>query len=114
MVARSWGGGLTALSEVRIRLRYGEGVGVAELAKIGVVAAPACPGCRNRLTGLPLDDLVDGAGYQCPFCGEQMRIPRRVIETLIQQREELRAAQNADKGSFWRRMLISIRNLFAP
>ena len=85
---------------------------MAQLAKIGVAAAPACPGCRNRLTGLPLDELAAGAGYQCPFCGQHMRIPQQVLAELIRQRDERLAEQAKNKGGFFQRLFKTLASLF--
>lgn len=82
-----------------------------QLAQIGVVAAPACPGCRNRLSGLPLDELIEDPAYQCPFCGEHMRIPKKVLDTLIQQRDE-RLAANKKPGNFFTRAIDTLKKLF--
>lgn len=85
---------------------------MARLAQIGVASAPACPGCRNRLTGLPLDELAEGAGYQCPFCGQHMRIPQQVLQELIRQRDERLAEAAGSKGSFFQRLFRTIAALF--
>lgn len=85
---------------------------MSQIGQIGVVAAPACPGCRNRLTGLPLDELVDDPNYQCPFCGEHMKIPQQILEKLIQQRDELKAAQAQDQPSVFARVASIIKKLF--
>lgn len=84
---------------------------MSEIGQIGVIAAPACPGCRNRLTGLPLDELADGSAYQCPFCGEQMKIPQQVLGKLIAQRDELRAAQAQNEPSFLSKLFSTLKTL---
>ncbi len=60
---------------------------MAELARVGVAAAPACPNCKNRLSELPIDDLSGGDEYQCLFCSEIIRIPQQVLDRLREQRE---------------------------
>lgn len=96
---------------LRIFASRHEAQGMAQLAQIGVIAAPACPGCRNRLTGLPLDELAENPEYQCPFCGEQMRIPQQILMKLIQQRDEQLAAHKK-QGNFFTRALDILSRLF--
>lgn len=85
---------------------------MAQLAKVPVISAPACPSCRNRLTQLPLDDLFDDPNYQCPFCGEHMRMPRQILEKLFAEREELEALHAAENESLWDRFWRGFFELF--
>ena len=85
---------------------------MAELARVGVAAAPACPNCKNRLDDLPLDDLAAGDEYQCLFCSQQIRIPKPVLARLIEQRELLRSAQDEAKPSLFQRLAQFFQGLF--
>lgn len=85
---------------------------MAELARVNVGLAPACPGCRNRLSDLPLDDLAAGDEYQCLFCSEVIRIPQQVLDRLIEQREAQRREQAALKPSLFQRISKVFRQLF--
>ena len=90
---------------------------MAQLAQIGVISAPACPGCSNRLTGLPLDDLADDPNYQCPFCGEHMRIPQQILAKLIQQRDDYLAAHGHGERSFFQKIsdfICDVLDMFFP
>ena len=64
----------------------------AELAKVDVVATPACPNCRQRVADLKLDQLAAGAEHQCLFCGHFMKVPKPILEKLIAQRDAARAS----------------------
>lgn len=60
---------------------------MAELAKLSLAAAPACPNCRERITNLDLDSMAPGDEHQCMACGHVLRIPGAVLERLIAQRD---------------------------
>jgi hypothetical protein len=66
---------------------------MAQLAKLQLASAPACPNCRNRVTDLDLDALVDGGDHQCLFCSHTMRVPRQIVERLLAEREAFLATQ---------------------
>lgn len=85
---------------------------MAELAKVGVSAAPACPSCRNRFSGLDLDKLQAGDEYQCLFCSEVIRIPQQVIDRLLAQREAERAEQARLNPGLWQRVSNFFSRLF--
>jgi tRNA(Ile2) C34 agmatinyltransferase TiaS len=87
---------------------------MAELARVHVAAAPACPKCRNRLTDLPLDDMAAGDEYQCLFCSQVIRIPQAVLERLIEQREALRREQAQEQPNLFQRVALFFRRLFGP
>lgn len=71
---------------------------MAELARIDLGAAPACPNCRQRLEGLNLDELSGGSLVRCPSCGHAMRIPQAVLDRLLEQRQAARAAAGEDRS----------------
>lgn len=78
-----------------------------------MIAAPACPGCGHRLDDLPLDELDGGAEYACPKCGQVIRIPGQVLQRLLEQREALRAALEAEREpTWWDRLTAFFRRLF--
>lgn len=86
---------------------------MAELAKVNLAAAPACPGCKNRLTDLPLDDLAAGDEYQCLFCSQVIRIPQQILDRLIEQRETLRREQaSLNPPNFLERIAAFFKRLF--
>lgn len=82
----------------------------AELAKVDVVATPACPNCRQRVSDLKLDQLAGGAEHQCLFCGHFMKVPKPILDKLIAQRDAARA--NAGGSSFAERISAFFRRLF--
>lgn len=84
---------------------------MARLAQIKLAAAPACPTCRRPVVDLPLDDGPTGE-HQCSFCGNAMRIPEAIRQRLIEQRDQARAAEAAEKRSPWWRLLEQLRRLF--
>lgn len=84
---------------------------MAELAKVGLAAAPACPNCRNRFSDLPLDDLKPGDEVQCLFCGERIRIPAQLLTRLREQREALLREQARSKPGFLQRLLSWLRQI---
>lgn len=75
---------------------------MAELARVGVAAAPACPNCKNRLSQLPIDDLSGGDEYQCLFCSEVIRIPQQVLDRLREQRDAFQREHGAPPTWFQR------------
>ena len=77
---------------------------MAEFAKVGLAAAPACPNCKNRLSDLPLDDLKGGDQVQCLFCGESIRIPQQILDRLREQREAFRREQASLQPTLWQRI----------
>ncbi|HIB68366.1 MAG TPA: hypothetical protein EYO33_25545 [Phycisphaerales bacterium] len=85
---------------------------MAQIGRIDMGAAPACPNCRQRVTDLNLDEIANGAEHQCLFCGHFMRVPKSVIDRLIEQREKARAAGAVEKESLWSRMVAFFSNLF--
>jgi len=86
---------------------------MTELARVQVGAAPACPGCKNRLTDLPLDDLAAGDEYQCLFCSQVIRIPQQVLDRLIEQREALRREQAQNNPGFFQKIADFFKRLFS-
>lgn len=86
---------------------------MAELAKVSVAAAPACPSCRNRLSDLPLDELAAGDEYQCLFCSEIIRIPQQVLDRLIEQREARRREEASQRPGLFGRFFAALKKLFA-
>jgi hypothetical protein len=76
---------------------------MAELAKVALASAPACPNCRNRITDLDLDGLAAGAEHQCLFCGHTMRVPKALLDKLLAQREAERVARKASRN-WWQRL----------
>ncbi len=84
---------------------------MAQLAKLDVLAAAACPNCRQRVTDLDLDKVAGGAQHQCLFCGHYMNIPQSIIDKLVAQREAALAEQQDD--SFFGRIVAFFASLFA-
>lgn len=60
------------------------------LAKVDLVATPACPNCRQPVADLNLDQLAAGTEHQCLFCGHLMKVPRTILDRLIAQRDAAR------------------------
>ena len=83
---------------------------MAQLAKIDVLAAAACPNCRQRVTDLDLDEVAGGGQHQCLFCGHFMNIPQSIVEKLVAQREAALAEQQDD--SFFGRIVAFFASLF--
>ncbi len=75
---------------------------MAQLAKLQLASAPACPNCRNRVTDLDLDALIEGGEHQCLFCSHTMRVPRQIVERLIAERDAFLAAQGPPPGLWMR------------
>ena len=94
----------------RIRRGFLECRDMEKLAKVGLAAAPACPNCRQRVTDLNLDELASGAEHQCLFCGNFMRVPKAILDRLIEQRDAARAA-NIPQGSLITRVMAFFRRL---
>ena len=88
-----------------------ETAGMEKLAKVNLAAAPACPNCRQRITDLNLDELASGAEHQCLFCGNFMRVPKSILDRLIEQRDAARAA-SIPEGSFVSRVMAFLRRLW--
>lgn len=86
---------------------------MAKLARVNLAAAPACPGCMNRLTNLPLDDLQAGDQVQCLFCSEMIRIPQPSLDRLIAQREEQRREQASGQHGFFQRIANFFRQMLS-
>lgn len=88
---------------------------MAELARIIPAIAVACPHCRARLSELPLDELARGASYDCPECGNTLRMPPQIVEKLIAQRDALAAQfpEEETAAPFWRRWFEAVRGWFA-
>lgn len=78
------------------------GEAMEQLAKVDVLAAAACPNCRQRVTDLNLDELAGGAQHQCLFCGSFMNIPQSIIDKLLAQREMANAAAQENRSLFSR------------
>lgn len=85
---------------------------MAQLAKVDVLAAAACPNCRQRVTDLDLDEVAGGAQHQCLFCGHFMNIPQSIIDKLVAQREAALAAQQ-ENSSFFDRVIAFFASLFS-
>ena len=85
---------------------------MAQLAKVDVLAAAACPNCRQRVTDLDLDEVDGGAQHQCLFCGHFMNIPQSIIDKLVAQREAALAAQQ-ENSSFFDRVIAFFASLFS-
>ncbi len=87
---------------------------MAELARIIPAVAVACPHCRARLSDLPLDELARGASYDCPECGNTLRMPQPVVEKLLAQREAFARdfAEDEPVAPFWLRWIERIRGWF--
>lgn len=84
---------------------------MAELARIRLAAAPACPNCRQRLEGLDLDALTGGSEIRCSSCGHAMRIPQAILDRLREQREAERAAEGGGP-SWFARLVAFFSNLW--
>lgn len=84
---------------------------MAQLAKVDVLAAAACPNCRQRVTDLNLEEVAGGARHQCLFCGNFMNIPQSIIDKLLAQREAESAA-SAEGASFFSRLAAFFSSLF--
>lgn len=85
---------------------------MAELARIGVAAAPACPQCKNKITNLDLDKLQGGDEIQCLFCSEVFRIPQQILDRLIEQRDQFLREQQAQNPGFFSKIAAFFRSLF--
>ena len=83
---------------------------MAQLAKIDVLAAAACPNFRQRVTDLDLDEVAGGGQHQCLFCGHFMNIPQSIVEKLVAQREAALAERQND--SFFDRIVAFFASLF--
>ncbi len=99
---------------VRTERSLANGFSMTELARIVPAIAVACPHCRVRLSDLPLDELAKGASYDCPECGNSLRMPQQVLEKLIAQREALAAEYPPEEKpvSFWQRWLARVKGWF--
>ena len=88
---------------------------MAELARIIPAVAVACPHCRARLSDLPLDELAQGASYDCPECGNTLRMPLQIVEKLIAQRDALAEEypEETPVTPFWLRWVERVKALFA-
>lgn len=82
---------------------------MAEFAKVGLAAVPACPSCRNRLSNLPLDELSAGDIVQCLVCSDKIRIPQQTLDRLRQQRDALQAENEVP---LWQRITRLVRRWF--
>lgn len=76
---------------------------MAQLAKLQLASAPACPNCRNRVTDLNLEALAEGGEHQCLFCGHTMRVPKQIVQRLIAERDAFLASQ-PPQASLWQRL----------
>lgn len=84
---------------------------MAQLARIDLVATPACPNCRKQVPDLDLDALAGGGEHQCLYCGHSMRVPKTVLDRLIAQREAARSRTDAD--GWWAKVQAFFAKLFA-
>ena len=87
---------------------------MAELAKIDLAIAPACPNCRQRILDMDLDKVADGAEHQCLFCGHCMKVPKSILDRLLVQRDAARAAgATQGKGSMLARLAAFFSQLLS-
>lgn len=84
---------------------------MAELAKLNLAAAPACPNCSERILDLNLEKVAAGAEHRCRNCGHTLRVPKAILDRLIAQRQA-GLEPNSETESFLGRILAFFSRLF--